>query len=149
LAESPPDALVFRLLGRGDADVLTRVAAEVFDHAVDPGLASEFLSDPRHHMAVALDGDTVIGMASAVDYVHPDKPRELWINEVGVAPPYRRRGVARRLLSMLFARGRERGCHEAWVGTEHDNVAARVLYGSLGGRHSPFVMYSFRLADRD
>src|SRR5690606_7845707 len=126
-----------------------RVADEVFDHAPDPACVAEFLADPRHHMAVAMDGDTVVGMASAVDYVHPDKPRELWINEVGVAPAYRRAGVARRLLSLLFARGRERGCREAWVGTEHDNVAARALYRSLDGQHASFVMYAFRLADRD
>jgi aminoglycoside 6'-N-acetyltransferase I len=144
-----PAGLLFRLLGADDAALLSRVADEVFDNAVDPACVAEFLADPRHHMAVALDGATVVGMASAVDYVHPDKPRELWINEVAVAPPYRGAGVASRLLSMLFARGRERGCREAWVGTEHDNVAARALYESLGGQHSSFVMYSFRLADRD
>jgi len=31
----------------------------------------------------------------------------------------------------MFERGRERGCTEAWVGTESDNRAARALYESL------------------
>jgi hypothetical protein len=36
---------------------------------------------------MATAGDTVVGFASAVHYVHPDKAPELWINEVGVAEP--------------------------------------------------------------
>ena len=53
------------------------------------------VADPRHHLVVACAGSTVVGMATALHYVHPDKPPELWINEVGVAPPYRRRALAR------------------------------------------------------
>ena len=84
-------------------------------------------------MAVALDGGQVVGMASAVHYVHPDKPPELWINEVGVAPAHQQQGIGQQLLRALFARGRELGCTEAWLGTEVDNVAARRLYAA-GGR---------------
>lgn len=137
--------VTLHLLGPGDAGLLARAADGVFDYAIDPRLTAEFLEDPRHHMAIAIDNDTVVGMASAVDYVHPDKPRELWVNEVAVAPTHRRAGIARRLLEALFARGRERGCREAWVGTEHDNVAARALYKDLGGAEGPFVLYAFEL----
>lgn len=62
-----------RILGPADAAVLDRVAPQVFDNAVDPRRAAEFLADPRHHLAVALDADVVVGMASGVHYVHPDK----------------------------------------------------------------------------
>jgi len=41
--------------------------------------------DPRHHLVVAVE-HVVVGFCSAVDYIQPDKPPELWINEVGVAP---------------------------------------------------------------
>jgi hypothetical protein len=75
-----------RLLGPGDAAVLDRVVEGVFDNPIDPLWRAEFFADPRHHLAVAIDGDLVVGMASAVHYVHPDKPPELWVNEVGVAP---------------------------------------------------------------
>lgn len=75
-----------KLLGRGDEAVLTHVAPGVFDHAVDPARSVEFLNDPRHHLAVAIEAGLVVGVASAVHYVHPDKSPELWINEVGVAP---------------------------------------------------------------
>lgn len=138
-----------RMLHPSDEDVLARVAPDVFDAPIDPGWAAEFLADPRHHMAVALAGGVVVGMASAVHYVHPDKPPELWVNEVGVAPPHRDRGIGRRLLRALFAHGRALGCREAWLGTEPENAAARRLYAAVGGREEPMVYVTFSLAAGD
>ncbi|MGE0352329.1 MAG: N-acetyltransferase family protein [Gemmatimonadales bacterium] len=126
-----------RMLGQGDETILTRVAPDVFDHPVDPGRTGEFLRDPRHHLAVALDDDLVVGFASAVDYVHPDKQPELWINEVGVAPDYRRQGIGAALLRAVLEAGRARGCRQAWVLTSPGNAAAVDLYRSVGGEPSP------------
>jgi ribosomal protein S18 acetylase RimI-like enzyme len=134
-----------RVLGPDDAHLLAGVAAEVFDGPVQPRWAAEFLADPRHHLAVALEGGVVVGMASAVHYVHPDKPPELWINEVGVAPGHQGRGIGGRILSALLDHGRALGCVAAWVLTEDDNTAARRLYASRGGRAEPTVMYTFDL----
>jgi ribosomal protein S18 acetylase RimI-like enzyme len=122
-----------RLLRSGDEAVFARVAEEVFDNAVDPNLTREFLADPRHHIAVALDDGLVVGFASGLHYVHPDKPAELWINEVGVAPPHRRQGVGGRLIAALLTHGRALGCVNAWVLTDRDNEAARALYTKSGG----------------
>lgn len=137
--------VAIRLLGRDDAAVLSRVADGVFDHAIDERWTAEFLADPRHHMVVALAGDMVVGMASAVHYVHPDKPPELWVNEVGVAPTQRSRGVGRALLHALLEHGRALGCTEAWLGTEHDNVEARRLYAAVGGEEQSMVYVTFDL----
>ncbi len=82
---------------------------------------------------------------AAVIHRHPDKPTELYIDEVGVAPSFQRRGIARRLLSEMLALGKALGCEEAWVGTEHDNHPARSLYQSRGAAGEPFVMYVLRL----
>ena len=141
-------AIDIRVLGPNDEAVLTRVAPGVFDHDVDPALSAEFLRDPRHHLAVALEDGTVVGFASGVHYVHPDKPAELWINEVGVAPTHQRRGLGRQLLGALFARARELGCREAWVLTSPANGSAVRLYESAGGSDmaDPPVMFPFRLA---
>lgn len=57
------------MLTSADAAVLNRVADDLFDQAVQPALAGEFLSDPRHHLAVALDDGLVVGFASGVHYV--------------------------------------------------------------------------------
>ena len=134
-----------RLLRPGDMAVLGKVAEDVFDEEINPHWTAEFLNDPRHHMVVALLGNQVIGMASAVHYVHPDKPPEMWINEVGVAPPYRQRGIGGQLIAALFSRARELGCKEAWLGTEESNTAARRLYASVGGVEQSMVYLTFDL----
>ena len=134
-----------RMLGQDDATVLERVAPGVFDHAIDARWSAEFLADPRHHMAVALDGGMVVGMASAMHYVHPDKGPELWVNEVGVAPSRRREGVGTMLLEALLAHARALGCAEAWLGAEESNVAARRLYGSVGGEEAAMMYVTFDL----
>lgn len=135
-----------RMLGADEAAVLDHVAADVFDNAVDARWAAEFFADPRHHVAVAVDGGQVVGFASGVHYVHPDKPPELFINEVGVAPTHQGQGIARRLMRTLMDHGRALGCVQAWVGTEHGNTAANRLYASVGGVREEFVLYAFDLA---
>ena len=136
-----------RVLGPADAALLQgHVADDVFDHAVDPQLAQEFLNDPRHSLCVAIDDGVVVGMASGVRYVHPDKPSELWINEVGVAPTHQRRGLAKAILAELLAHAKREGCHEAWVQTDADNAAARALYAAAGGEETlGLVMVTFPL----
>ena len=139
--------ITVRILNPADAAVLDRVAEDVFDGPVNARWAAEFLGDPRHHLAVAVDGEQVVGFASGVHYVHPDKPPELWVNEVGVSPAQQNRGVGRQLLAALFERARTVGCAQAWVGTERANAPARRLYAAAGGVEEPedFVIVTFRL----
>jgi len=141
--------IAIRVLQRGDAAVLDHTAPDVFDYPIDRRWTSEFFSDPRHHLVVALDDELVVGFASAVHYVHPDKPPELWINEVGVAPSYQRQGLGRDLLTALLQHGVTLGCVQAWVLTSPSNTAAQRLYGSLGGRAEPepSVLFEFSLKE--
>jgi ribosomal protein S18 acetylase RimI-like enzyme len=136
-----------RLLARSDERVLDRVAPEVFDHVIDKQWTNRFFTEPSHHIVVAIDDGVVVGMATAVDYVHPDKPPQLWINELGVGASHRGRGIAKQMLARLLDHGRELGCTEAWLGTEETNEAARRLYVSAGGVAEPFILYSFQLSD--
>ena len=135
-----------RVLRSDDEAILASVAPGVFDDPVVVSRAREFLRDPRHHLAVALDESTVVGMASGVHYVHPDKEvPELWINEVGVAPTHQGAGIGRRLIAALLARAGEVGCLEAWVLTHPDNAAACRMYEASGGvaNPQPIRMYAF------
>jgi aminoglycoside 6'-N-acetyltransferase I len=137
-----------KVLGHSDVGVLANVAPEVFDDPIDVRKAQEFLDDPRHHLAVAVEDGLVVGFVSAVHYLHPDKPRpELWINEVGVAATHRGRGLGTTLLRSLFEVARETGCAEAWVLTARSNIAAMRLYSAVGGTDGPadLVMFTFRL----
>jgi len=139
--------LEIRILGSSDATVLRNVASGVFDHDLNPALVAEFLRDERHHLAVAIEDGAVIGFASGVHYVHPDKPAELWINEVGVAPDHHRRGVGKAIIEALLQHAKALGCHEAWVLTDRTNHAAMRLYASTGGYEAPHdqVMFTYFL----
>jgi ribosomal protein S18 acetylase RimI-like enzyme len=126
-------AIDIKILRGGDEPILGRVAAGAFDHAIDAALTREFLADPRHHIAVAIDDGLVVGFASGVHYLHPDKPPELWINEVGIAPTHRRQGLGRAVLQALLEVGRTLKCSCAWTLTYRDNPAAMALYAASGG----------------
>jgi len=126
-------AVVIRVLERGDESVLETVAQDVFDNPIQPALARAFLDDDRHHIAVAVDDGCVVGFASGVDYIHPDKPRELWINEVGVALTHRGKGLGKAVLQALLNAGKAKGCRAAWVLTDRGNKGAMALYTSAGG----------------
>jgi ribosomal protein S18 acetylase RimI-like enzyme len=99
-----------------------------------------------HHLSIAIEDRTVVGFASAVHYVHPDNPPQLWINEVGVSPSHQGRGIAKAVLKALLALGSKLGCNEAWVLTDESNAAARALYRSIGGAEAAQVMVSFQLS---
>jgi len=121
------------LLTATDLAVLERVDPDVFDNPVQPKLASQYLANPGNLIAVAIHEGVVVGMASAIAYVHPDKPLQLFINEVGVAEKCRGQGLGKRLISALLEQGSILGCTEAWVATEANNHAARALYNAARG----------------
>jgi ribosomal protein S18 acetylase RimI-like enzyme len=139
-----------RILHPHELALLDTVAPDVFDNDIDPGWAAEFLADARHHLAVAVDAGRVVGMASGVHYVHPDKPPELWINEVGVASTHQRQGIGTRLVSALLEHARVIGCREAWVLTDADNESAQRMYRAAGGRPEAKqpVMFTFQLREK-
>ncbi|MDB4883345.1 MAG: acetyltransferase [Gemmatimonadetes bacterium] len=136
-----------RVLGPDDAHVLTRVAPGVFDNEVDPIWTAEFLADARHHLVVAVDDCVVVGMASGVHYVNPDKAPQMFINEVGIAPSHQGRGLGRQLVDRLVRLSMELGCTEAWVLTDRSNTVAQRLYAGCGAS-SPeeCIMYTILLS---
>lgn len=146
----PSDAIEVRLLTATDLAVLDRVEADVFDYPVQRALAVQYLSTPGNLLAVATLSGVVVGMASAIAYVHPDKPLQLFINEVGVSARVQRQGVGKLLMHALLERGRIMGCTEAWVATEVDNEAARALYKSLSGIEDDdrAVVYTWQLGSQ-
>lgn len=143
-------AIEFRILTASDLPVLEHVDADVFDHPIQPGWAARFLSNPDNVLAVAIQERMVIGMASAIAYVHPDKPLQLFINEVGVRESSRGQGVGSRLLEIVLEHGISLGCTEAWVATEEHNIAARALYSAMNGTEESdrAVVFTWKL-DRE
>ena len=137
--------VTIKRLTPADASLLDHVADDVFDEPVDRDRLVAYLAATGHFMLVAVADGVVVGQCAAVIHRHPDKPTELYIDEVGVAPSSQRQGIARRLVDEMLALGKAEGCEEAWVGTETDNRPARGLYESRGAAAEPFVLYLFKL----
>jgi ribosomal protein S18 acetylase RimI-like enzyme len=137
-----------RRANSGDEREVARFEA-AFDYDVLSDETRRFLVDDRHHLLLGYVDERPAGFVSAVEVFHPDKQRELFLNEIGVVDEARRRGVARALIEELKRLGRERGCGTVWVLTDEENEAAMGLYRSTGGRWdgTSHVMFEYELGD--
>ena len=129
------------------AGLLDHLAPDVFDEPILPKSLVAFLEDPRHLLVLAVVDGVVIGKASGTELFHPDKPPQLFINEVDVTPERQRQGIGRALVSALVTRARARGCSYAWLGTAVDNAGGNACFGSVPGvaRAEEFVLYEWEL----
>ena len=115
-----------RALSSGD-DAAVEAAEHLFDREVDAAATARFLADPGHHLLVAYDDDErPVGFVSGVEMTHPDKGTEMFLYELGVDEPARRRGFGRALAAALASLARDRGCYGMFVFTDDDNAAARA-----------------------
>ena len=122
-----------RALGPGD-DAAVAAAGHLFDRRPDPAATARFLAEPGHHLLVAYDADRQpVGFISGVETTHPDKGTEMFLYELAVDEPARRRGFGRALVEALATLARERGCYGMWVLTDDGNVAALATYETAGG----------------
>ncbi|MGL4489904.1 MAG: GNAT family N-acetyltransferase [Rhizobiaceae bacterium] len=127
-------------------DWIETVAPEVFDYPLDQISLQSYLGTSGHILIIAQEGDLVVGQLTAVVHTHPDhRPKELYIDEVGVSPAYQRRGIATKLIELAFEKGRASGCIEAWLGTELDNLPANALYEPRAVEVETVKMYVFKL----
>jgi ribosomal protein S18 acetylase RimI-like enzyme len=123
-----------RALGVGDERAVA-AAGHLFDGAPDAVATTRFLAEPGHHLLVAYDSDgRAVGFVSGVETTHPDKGTEMFLYELAVDEPARRRGFGRALVEALATLARERGCYGMFVLTDDDNVAALATYEAAGGR---------------
>ncbi len=125
-----PEMRIVRL-GPGD-ELPVLDASELFDAPPDRGWTSKFLAERGHHLLIAYVGEAVAGFVSGVETTHPDKGTEMFLYELAVDEPFRRRGIGRALVTALADIAIEAGCYGMWVGTDHDNVAALATYLSTG-----------------
>lgn len=130
-------------IDNSNAHLLGRVAPGTFDHAIDPDRLKRYLSSPGNWMCVALREGLVVGMCMSVIHDHPDKPTELFLDEIGTGDDWRRQGVARLLMQMVFDRADAEGIEEIWLGTEPDNHAANGLYQGYKHEREDAVIYYF------
>ncbi|MEJ6394783.1 GNAT family N-acetyltransferase [Gymnodinialimonas sp. 2305UL16-5] len=123
--------VTIHLTGPDDAPLFDSVHGDVFDGPLQPDLLESYLADPRLHLAMARTRGQIVGMISGMHYHHPDKPPQMWINELGVAGPFRRRGLATQLVARFWSLARDLSCSEIWVVADPTD-AAEGFYTSLG-----------------
>ncbi len=134
---------MFRRLTVREIDTLEDVAADVFDNPIDLGRATQFLSDQRNILIVAVEGSLVIGQVTAVVHQHVDSPPDLYIDNLGVTPSRQRRGVATQLIALAIEVGRELHAEACWVAVDADNSVAHDLYRRSGATGTPIMMFSY------
>ncbi len=136
----------FRIATIQDLLAIQQAGKTLFDFDVKKNRAIEFLHDSRHHLMLAFDKNKLVGMVSAVHYVHPDKDPSLFINEVGVVTNYQNRGIGRKLVRLMCEHGKKVGCIEAWVLTDKSNERAKKTYSAAGGilEDANVVLYEFK-----
>lgn len=74
---------------------------------------------------------------------HRDARPDLYIDNLGVAPEWQRRGFGRRSMALTF----EAGATAAWVGTEEDGRPANGLYKVTGVSGGRFMMFRYSRHD--
>lgn len=124
-----------------NARLLDRVAPGTFDHTIDHERLARYLANSANWMVVAMKGNLVVSMCMCVVHDHPDKPTELFLDEIGTGDAWRKQGAARLLMKKVFERADAEGIEEIWLGTEPDNVPARALYESTGAKSEPALIY--------
>lgn len=124
---------VRRLIGRDDAGRASAALADLYHrNPFDRRRAAEVIGDESNVLVVAeIDGTPAgYGFAHVLDRLDGD--RALFVYDIATSEPFRRRGVARAIVTSLLELARSAGCTKAFVVTERSNEAATGLYTSLG-----------------
>lgn len=136
-----------RRLARGDLRSVW-AASHLYDHPPDASAARAYLADERNVFLVAFVGHRAVGFlrGTCLNQPHTARP-QMFLYEIEVERPYRRRGIGAGLVREFLAVSRERDCEEAFVFTDPANRAAVRLYRSTGAVTETLAdrMYVYRL----
>ena len=134
-----------RVLGPGDASVM-RELLDCFGEAFadrdsycgaqpDDGYLDELLSGESFFALVAIVDDRVVGGLAGYELRKFEQPRsELYIYDLAVLAPYRRRGIATALIERARGVGLERGAWVLYVQADLGDEPAIALYSKWGSR---------------
>jgi ribosomal protein S18 acetylase RimI-like enzyme len=83
-------------------------------------------------LLLAYEGEKIVGDAMCYIMYYPSGEHHFYVHELDTHPDYRRRGVGEALMREALQVAKRLGMTEVWLGTEHDNKAAKALYQKLG-----------------
>ena len=134
---------IVRRAGRSDVGALVDLMREFYveaSYSLDREWAeaafSELFENPdRGCVWIAEAAGTAAGHAVlTVRYTMEHGSLSGYIDDLFVRPRFRRRGIARALVSELFVEGRRRGCRSVYVEVGAENTPAIRLYNQFGLR---------------
>lgn len=85
-------------------------------------------------LAARRDGEVIGGLAAYVLRKFEQERSEIYLYDLAVAEPFRRRGVATALIGRLQEIAAARGAHVVFVQADRGDAAAVALYDKLGRR---------------
>lgn len=140
-----PDAplIVLRAATPAELPAVTALAASAFERLGDyAAILDGWCRSPGVQTTIAtVAGETVGFLAWAFLRRDRSRPPVLELLALAVAPPWRRRGLGRRLLWQTLALAEEHagavGAREAALHVARDNDGARALFEQLGFRRDP------------
>ena len=124
------------------------IADDVFDRPLRRHRLAVFLDDPGHVLLCAVAENAVIGQLRAIIHHHPDRPDDCYVDNLGVAPDWKRRGVATALWREARRIAEEKACRDIWVATEADNAEALGFYARMGLEECATSVFEARLKAR-
>lgn len=133
----------YHLITADNRDLLGAIEKQVFEAPVRDDFLDACLANPHQFLIVAVADAKVIGKALSYIFFFPDKPAEIYIEEIDVAKKWRRKGIASGLMDAVGAEGKKRGIAEYWLITEKDNEGARALYERTAHNEQKSVWYEF------
>ena len=113
---------------------------QAYSSAVPRDAYLQALLEKDHFLALAaLDGSRVVGGLTAyvLDKFEQER-KEIYIYDLAVSEPYRRRGIATGLINMLKTIASERGAFVIFVQADRGDTPAIRLYESLGVREDVY-----------
>ena len=134
-----------RRLGADDVDLAFRWR-DMFNSAFGepPGgvpsadYMRRLLADPKFIGLAAVSGADVIGGIAAYELVKYERERsEIYIYDLAVAEPHRRRGIGRALIEAVKPIARATGAWMIFVQADREDEPAIALYRSMGIEEQP------------
>ena len=116
----------------------TARSQEIFD------LTFARLIDDTHDCEayIAFVDEDAAGIVHCIFHLHLwQKEKICYLQDLFVAPPYRKHGVARALIAQIYASADAKGAKGVYWLTQDFNAPARRLYDRIGTK-TPFIKYA-------
>jgi len=132
---------LIRRLALGDERVLQEVCRRYKSRVPSDEEAEHVLSLADLHVWVAEEDGELAGFAYAHELPRIDGATTVFLYELEVAEPFRRRGIGRALVEEA---NRLAGERRMFVLTDHDNEPAQRTYSAAGGSAASELIYRWR-----